>query len=251
MKDPKEKIQLLHQNLRRLRKENDRLRWALQEAIADPEILWLFENRQERMDANRDLFAPERAAFHKDRYVYASQFVEGRVVLDAACGTGYGADILAKAGAHKIFGVDIDYRSIRYAENRFGQENIEFIQGDVTNVPCLNNSCDVVISFETIEHVADDQSVVAEFARVLKTNGILIISTPNEWPLEIAPFHKKVYNYDSFSDLISSHFKISQFMNQNSGSDFKYNHNQPSGITYTNLDNAHLAECFIVVAVKL
>ena len=172
------------------------------------------------------------------------------MVLDAACGTGYGTEILAKAGAKKVFGIDIDYKSIQYAENKFGHSTIEFRQGDVANLPFPKETFDLVISFETIEHVTDDSRTISEFWRVLKKEGKLIISTPNQWPLEIAPFHKKVYDRQSFHDLISTNFDLGHFMNQNSGSDFKFNHNQPRGIIDTNSENAHLAECFIVQAIK-
>ncbi len=248
--DLRQKLKQAHEVNRKLRAERDRLQWALENASQNPDVLWLFENREERMDANSPLFDAERAAFHLDRYNFVSDFVSSVKVLDIACGTGYGAKILAKAGASNVIGVDINAEVIQYAEKHYGSPNIHFLVGNAAQIPIDSESIDVITSFETIEHVENDREVINEFARVLKPGGYLLISTPNEWPLEIAPYHYRSYNRESFLALLQPKFHLKELFNQNSGSRFKFNHNQPRGISRNTDANNPLAECFIAIAIK-
>jgi SAM-dependent methyltransferase len=105
----------------------------------------------------------------------------------------------------------------------------------------------VIISFETIEHVPDDHSLIEEFFRVLRPGGHLIVSTPNQWPLEDAPFHVREYDRNSFLHVLESRFDCLELYNQNSGSETPLNHGQPRRIVATTATNEHLAECFIAV----
>ncbi len=213
---------------------------------------WLYRNREERMDANHPLFQRERAQFHLARYEFACPFVDGRDVADIACGTGYGSDCLKQQGnAKHVTGIDICPQTILYAENRYGGDGVTFKTADACQTGLPDASVDVVVSFETIEHVADDRQLINELSRVLRKDGLLIGSVPNQWPLEIATYHQHVYDRQSFSELILSRFRIRQLYNQNSGTESPFNHGQPAGIVPTTDENQHLAECFIVVAEKV
>jgi SAM-dependent methyltransferase len=110
-----------------------------------------------------------------------------------------------------------------------------------------NASFDVVTSFETIEHVPDDVALVEEFHRVLKPDGWLIISTPNQWPLADTPYHVREYDRASFIRVLDEKFACEEFYNQNSGSDTPLNRGQPAGIVSTTSENQHLAECYIAI----
>jgi len=87
----------------------------------------------------------------EERYRLAQTFLsKDDDVLDIACGTGYGTLILMER-CHRVMGVDISKKSIRYANKNYRvSNNIEFVQADIFN---FNNPADVVVSFETIEHV--------------------------------------------------------------------------------------------------
>ncbi len=116
---------------------------------------------------------------HRARYSWAAGFVNGLRVLDAACGTGYGSVILREAGAGYVEGVDLSADGIREAQRNCGRRDITFRQGSVLALDNPNDSFDVVISFETIEHVGDDAQYVREMRRVLRPGGIFLCSTPN------------------------------------------------------------------------
>ena len=118
---------------------------------------------------------------HANRYIFASKFIKNKSVLDVACGTGYGSEFL-NGNYNKYLGVDIDKNSIELANSRFGGfSNTKFIIGDVCNLNAkdLGKNFDVVISFETIEHIRCYDSFLDEVYSILNYGGELIISTPN------------------------------------------------------------------------
>jgi ubiquinone/menaquinone biosynthesis C-methylase UbiE len=126
--------------------------------------------------------AGEIAYEHWHRYVFARQFVAGKRVLDAACGEGYGSALLGTV-ATNVVGVDIDPATVAHAGERYGKgDSIRFLTGSCAALPLPDASVDAVVSFETIEHLdaADQPKMLAEFARVLAPDGLLIISSPNK-----------------------------------------------------------------------
>ena len=118
------------------------------------------------------------SAQHQARYWWAAQAVAGQRVLDAGCGAGAGAGILSRAGASEVVGVDIAPEAISTAMERYGSV-ASFMLGDLTALPFDSESFDVVVSFETIQHVADPGRALEELRRVLRPEGILLVSTVN------------------------------------------------------------------------
>jgi SAM-dependent methyltransferase len=117
---------------------------------------------------------------HWHRYAFARSLAAGRRVLDAACGEGYGSDLLAE-GAQSVVGVDISAQAIEHARERYGaRANLEFEQGDCTALQFADAQFDLVVSFETLEHVAAQEALIAGFARVLKPDGVLLVSSPDK-----------------------------------------------------------------------
>lgn len=222
--------------------------------VLSPENAWLYKNRIERMDANRnDIFEFSRASFHLDRYIFASNYAKGKIVLDAACGTGYGSKIIKEQGkAEKVIGLDNNFASVKYAESKYSSYDITFINASITQLPFSNETFDLVVSFETIEHIAQENEMLNEIIRVLKNNGQLILSTPNDWGVgELAPFHVRSYTLEKLEQTLSPHFAVNEIYNQNSGTrGRKENHGQPRGMVKTNEQNFRLAECYVVIAEK-
>ncbi|MEX0881316.1 MAG: methyltransferase domain-containing protein [Candidatus Saccharimonadales bacterium] len=144
---------------------------------------------------------------HVARYETAKALVVDKVVLDIACGSGYGSSILAEE-AKNVIGVDADGKTISYAAKKYGSKKVKFLVGDATQIPIGDNSVDAVISFETIEHVANYRKFLSEVKRVLRDEGILIISTPNQDTyIEDNPFHKHHFTYDEFTKLLRPRFQ--------------------------------------------
>ena len=117
---------------------------------------------------------------HWHRYCAVLAIATGKRVLDAACGEGYGSALLA-GRASEVTGVDIDAEAILHAVSRYGEKpNLRFVGGSCAALPLADASVDVVISFETIEHIARQEAMLSEFRRVLVADGILVVSSPNK-----------------------------------------------------------------------
>ena len=117
-------------------------------------------------------------AEHLVRYVWAATLADGRRVLDAGAGAGYGTRMLAAAGAERVVGIDIGEMVVEAARDRHG-DVAEFTAADIRSLPFDDDSFDLVVCFEVIEHVDRQDEALAEFARVLAPGGILAVSSPN------------------------------------------------------------------------
>ncbi len=116
---------------------------------------------------------------HRGRYLWAADLADGLAVLDAGCGTGYGSEIIAAAGARRVVGLDISQEAIDYARSSSSQAASEFQVGGLHELPFEDESFDLAVCFEVIEHVEEQSRAIAELRRVLKPSGVLAISSPN------------------------------------------------------------------------
>ena len=117
---------------------------------------------------------------HWHRYHFAARWAAGRRVLDVACGEGYGTAGLARHAA-SVTGVDVSEAAIAHARAEYGSlGNVEFVAASCTAMPLPAASYDVVVSFETIEHIEAQEAFLDEVARVLKPGGVLVLSCPNK-----------------------------------------------------------------------
>jgi SAM-dependent methyltransferase len=114
---------------------------------------------------------------HIRRYLFAQQHVYGKRVLDIACGTGYGSDILRRGGAHQVVSMDISTEALHYPAGRWRSGWIA--QADAQHIPLPTTSLDVIVTLETLEHLPDPRAYLAEAKRILRTGGCLILSVPN------------------------------------------------------------------------
>lgn len=159
-------------------------------------------------------------AFHKGALVYGEHLIryeaalallKDKVVLDISSGSGYGTYILA-GKAREVYGVDIDRQAVAYAKRNYQRPNIKFMEGSAEAIPLDNQSVDAVVSFETIEHLKNYKKFLSEIKRVLKPEGLLLISTPNdeEFP-QINQFHLHEFTLRELKDLLGQYFKNVQF----------------------------------------
>ncbi|TXN73289.1 class I SAM-dependent methyltransferase, partial [Methylobacterium sp. WL8] len=174
------------------------------------------------MDYSGERFHPDRVGItayeHWQRYAFARQFVKEKSVLDVACGEGYGAAFLAES-AIDVHAVDVSFEAIEWASKSYSRSNLRFCVSDISNLPFKDEKFDVVTCFETIEHILDHESAFSEIKRVLKKNGLLLISTPDKSLYsdglgQSNIFHKLELTTDEFEEICKKFFKKNKLLGQ-------------------------------------
>ncbi len=157
---------------------------------------------------------------HYHRYAMAIDFVAGKSVLDLACGEGYGSFMLSKV-ASSVHGVDISAEAIDRAQSKYlsPSNNLHFFRGDASRLNFSDNQFDIVVSFETIEHLYTQEEMISEVRRVLKPEGILIISSPNKSVYSNERefknhFHVKELDFYEFNCLLQKQFEVITYFGQ-------------------------------------
>ena len=163
----------------------------------------------------------EIAYEHWHRYAFARRFAAGKRVLDAACGEGYGTALLAAVAADAV-GVDVDPAVVAHARAQYGDRaRLRYGEGSVIALSFAPASFDLVVSFETIEHLAagDQPRMLAEFARVLAPGGMLLLSSPNKRRYSDErnfrnPFHLHELYRDDLARLLDRDFPHRRWFHQ-------------------------------------
>ncbi len=152
---------------------------------------------------------PATAYEHWHRYAFVSKYVSGKKVLDLACGEGYGSALLARK-ARLLVGIDIDEKTVRHALRKYPSDNAQFIVGSVAEIPIAGIQFDVIVCFETIEHILEHKKLLGEAKRLLAPGGFFIASTPNKPEYQkIEPsnhFHVNELDLEEFTGLLSKYF---------------------------------------------
>jgi len=178
----------------------------------------VLENTGERL-LPWDLQYPQNHYEHLQRYYFAQQFAAGRKVLDLGSGEGYGTDIMAMV-AEEAIGVDISSEAVEWASQKYKRSNVKYICSSAATIPISGEQIfDLVVCFEMIEHIADQQALFGEIKRLLKNNGLLIVSTPNKAtysddPHYRNPFHVSELYVSEFKELVESFFPHAAYMGQ-------------------------------------
>jgi len=150
---------------------------------------------------------------HTARYAFSKAYVIGRIVLDAGCGVGYGADYLVQNGANFAVGLDISIKAIKIAKSRYKNANIDFIVADCAKLPFKNGAFEVILSFEVIEHLLDHEKFLFEVVRCLKDVGVFISSTPNKLisspngEKSLSKWHVKEFSPDELHQVLLKYFQ--------------------------------------------
>lgn len=149
-------------------------------------------------------------AEHVARYAFATRLAHGRRVLDLGCGTGYGTGDLARVASSAV-GIDLAPEAVGYATRHF--PSARFLEGSASAVPFPPASFDLVTAFEVIEHLRDWRALLAEARRVLKPNGLLLVSTPNKRYYAESradsgpnPFHEHEFEFTEFKTALGESF---------------------------------------------
>ena len=174
------------------------------EISEDVKFLWTGECYVPEMEGD---IAIERL----HRYTIARDLAYGKDVLDIACGEGYGSELLATV-ARRVTGVDISEEAIAHASRKYSRPNTAFAVGSCARIPLPDGSIDLVVSFETIERHDQHLEMMQEIRRVLRSDGVLIISSPDKHEYSDTPGYKNEYHVkelylSEFKDLLATAFK--------------------------------------------
>jgi SAM-dependent methyltransferase len=153
--------------------------------------------------------AEENYWFRRHEVVYErlASRCAGRDVLEAGCGEGYGADLIADV-ARRVIGLDYDESAVAHVRARYPR--VEMLHGNLASLPLADGAVDVVVNFQVIEHLWDQGQFVAECLRVLRPGGLLLMSTPNRITFSpgrdtpINPFHTRELNAAELTELLTS-----------------------------------------------
>ncbi len=158
--------------------------------------------RVSRDDSDNYVYQRSLLAYHE-----AAKIIRGDV-LEIGTGTGYGIEVLAR---HARSFITIDKTEPQSELLRI--PNVEFRQATVPPLPFESNSFDAVVSFQVIEHIRRDMQFVAEVSRVLRSDGIFIVTTPNA-PMSLTrnPWHVREYRTDELKNLLMCHFSSVESM---------------------------------------
>lgn len=146
------------------------------------------------------------------RYLFARKFLEGKTVLDLGSETGYGTRILSEA-AERVSGVDTSEEATSYARSRHSSANLSYEVGDdLTRLTYADGAFDAVVSFEVLERLRDPEELVAEARRVLKKDGVFIVSTPDKQTHSNErnhkdPAHRREMYVPEFRELLERYFE--------------------------------------------
>jgi SAM-dependent methyltransferase len=157
----------------------------------------------ERLDVVTRIPKTKEECEHYARYLWASRLVHGEA-LDVACGTGYGARMLARRA--RVSGVDRNEDAVERARARVSGS---FTVAEMPPIPFPDEAFDCVVCFETVEHIADDLEFIREIRRVLHPGGELLISTPNRdisapGGVPLNKWHVREYTLVSLEALLKS-----------------------------------------------
>ncbi len=144
---------------------------------------------------------------HAQRYEFFAPRCAGRRVLDAACGIGFGTRIIAEHGAALVVGLDNAPDAITYADAHYQHPSSKFVVGDCEALEQLGMTFDVVMSFETIEHIHNPERFVDAVHAVLGPGGLFICSTPNILRHSLAPGRARLDNPFHVSEMHFADFK--------------------------------------------
>lgn len=152
---------------------------------------------------------------HLNRYLWTSLAVKDKDILDIACGCGYGSKIMSEY-AKSVTAVDVDEKTIEYAKKFFNDPKINYVVSSLENFTS-KKKFDGVISFETIEHIADENMYILKIKELMKRDGFFVVSTPvanKNGKNDINDYHVNEFTEERFKCFLNEHFMNVEFFVQ-------------------------------------
>jgi SAM-dependent methyltransferase len=160
---------------------------------------------------------------HIARYRFAAEYVRSwHRVLDVGCGDGYGTYYLCPR-AQEAVGIDISHDAITLARKKYRNPNLDFRVLESDDWPFSEGTFDILVFFEVFEHVAQPQELLREARRVLKDDGLILISTPNRdvYGENLPdPYHVKEYSLHEFVGIVRQYFGVKEVFGQRNQNQF-------------------------------
>jgi SAM-dependent methyltransferase len=132
------------------------------------------------------------------------------VLVDVGCAEAELSDAFHDA---EYIGVDASQSNLKRASEK--RPSKKFVCGNATGIPLKDNSADVLVSLNMLEHLFSPEEALIEFTRVLKGNGYCIVSVPNVIGEISSPGHVRFWGKDKWEDLFQKHFVIEEYRKQN------------------------------------
>ena len=119
-------------------------------------------------------------ARHKACIEFSSD-VKDKVILDVGCWVGWYEKFMVEKGCKFIVGIDIDRNALHKAKKSSSADRCEFLCASAHKLPFKPGGFDAVSMFDVLEHLSADSEfdVLSEANKILNTNGLLIVSVPN------------------------------------------------------------------------
>jgi len=150
---------------------------------------------------------------HRQRYQFATGFIRGGRVLDAGCGVGYGARMLAEAGATEVVAVDISDAALDQASRYFAHPRVRLVRDNCETMTMVDGFFNAIVAFESLEHFQEPRVFLEKVASLLTPGGVFLCSTPNAMVFPPSsdgrpknPYHVHEYTPEEFHALLGSHF---------------------------------------------
>ena len=164
----------------------------------------------ERLIPDSKILSPMRIE-NLARFNFFRSLANGSLLLDLGCGAGEGTFYLAKDEERQVYGADLDHDALVYAQQLYQNQNAKFIQMNAEQIAFMGECFDGVVSVEVIEHIPDPNAYLAEVWRILRKDGVFVLTTPNKLrssptPGSLWPEHIREYTPEELRDLLKQVF---------------------------------------------
>ena len=155
------------------------------------------------------------------RYIFVLNYIRNLDVLDCASGIGWGSFLMAQAGARRVVGVELSQSAVLTARKYYSCKNVEFVNSAIEDASVCEGLFDVVVSFETLEHVSNPTSFLKKLRLIARKNATLFLSTPNGRAFKLSgdaaynPYHLEEYTREDLERMfMDSDWSVVEYRGQ-------------------------------------